>query len=283
MATASYANVIKTAGIPTAFTGEAFTLVNGTTYQINDATKRIWDRSIVPTIKDGGVVIPAANIKSYDYLFGMVTLASAPSGAVTADGNYLPMSAKTSFRSYRLTCGGEVGDNTTFDNNGGFVRRQHSLHDVTAELGGFQDPWFFAYTDCAKNTAGEIDATTDPVTFNMEAGHGLTSGAYIRIEDEILLITNVNINAITAARAQWGSVIASHALGKDVFTANISHYSRNAFLVEFRPGGSAAVLFRGWFVVENQEHSGALADLEQNTVSILLDGAPGAAFGRGAA
>ncbi len=281
MATASYSNVIKTAGISTAFTDEAMTLVSGTTYQINDTTKRVWDRSVTPTFKDGINPIPASGISSIDYLFGKVTLVSTPTGAVTCSGNYLPMSEKTGFNTYTLRCSSNVGDSTTFDNNSGWTRRKQLLHDVALTLGGFKDPWFFGFVDCGKNTASLINATDDPVTFTMETGHGLTANSWIRIHDEVLRITTVATDTITATRAAWDTNKAEHAIGSDVFNMTASHYSRNAFMAEVRPGGGTTNIFRGWFRVDSQEWSGPVGDFEKNSVPLALDGEVGAAFGRG--
>jgi hypothetical protein len=294
MAQASYLNVIKTAGTSTALTNEATSKVTANkVYQITDATKRVLDRGATPVIEvdaDGAgagawaVADPATYV--IDYLFGKVTfLADQGADAVVrfASGNYLPMVERTGFNSYRLTLGGEVLDGTTFENNDGERRRQLGLHDVTAELSGFQDPWFFGWTDCGKNTAGAINATDSPVTFNMEAAHGLAVGNTIRIEDEVLIVTAVNVNAITASRAQWSTNAAAHALGKDVLLLNSDILTRNPFLVEFRPGGYITDVYRGWFKRESKEDSGDVGALEQNSVSLVLDGDAAASFGRGAA
>jgi hypothetical protein len=294
MAQASYLNVIKTAGTSTALTNEPTTkLTANTVYQITDAAKRVLDRAVAPVIEvdadgvgAGGYAVAAAGTYTIDYLFGKITFAADQGvDAVVrlASGSYLPMVERTGFNSYRLTLGGEVLDGSTFENNDGEKRRQYGLHDVTAELSGFQNPWFYGWTDAGKNTASAINATDSPVTFNMEAAHGLAVGNTIRIEDEVLLVTAVNVNAITATRAQWSTNAAAHSSGKDVFALNADILTRNPFLVEFRPGGYTTDVYRGWFVRESKEDSGDVGALEQNSVNLVLDGDAAASFGRGAA
>jgi hypothetical protein len=294
MARASYLNVIKTAGTSTALANEAMSKVTANTvYQITDATKRVLDRSVVPVVEvdadgagAGDWAVADAATYTVDYLFGKVTfLADQGADALVrlASGSYLPMVERTGFNSYQLTLGGDVQDKSTFENNDGEKRRGYGLHDVTAQLSGFQDPWFFGWTDVGKNTAGAINATDSPVTFNMEAAHGLAVGNTIRIEDEVLFVTAVNVNAITATRAKWDTNAAAHIIGKDVFILNTDILSRSPFMVEFRPGGYTTDVYRGWFVTESKEDSGEVSAQEQNSISLSLDGDAVVSFGRGAA
>lgn len=93
MATAAYNTTVETHGASTAFTGEACSLVSGKTYQIDNTAKRVWVPSVTPTVKDNGVTVAAANIESYDKLFGKVTFVNSytVTGPVTVDGNYYPL------------------------------------------------------------------------------------------------------------------------------------------------------------------------------------------------
>lgn len=87
-AVAGWNTTIKVGGTPTAVTGEACTNTTGNTYQINTAAKRVWDYSVAVVAYDGGV---PATVSSVDYLFGKVTLAAPPGGAVTVDVTYIPL------------------------------------------------------------------------------------------------------------------------------------------------------------------------------------------------
>lgn len=64
---------------------------------------------------------------------------------------------------------------------------------------------------------------------------------------------------------------------------NITHFSREPFLVEIRPGGSSDDVVRAWCIVQTKDHSGAIRDLEQNSVSLAIDGDSKASFGQGTA
>lgn len=279
MAVAAYNNVIKTPGISTVFsTSEAFSNTTGNTYQIDDATKRVWDRTVVPTIYAGTSAVTPSSV---DYLFGKVTLSAATTEAVTASGNYLPMTEKTGFNSYTLSLGGETQDRTTFENNDGYRRRQLTLHDISLSLQGFQNPWFFNYTDVGKNTATALDTAAS--TFRMEASHGITVGKHVRVDDEVMYVTAVSTNDLTVTRGSWGTNIAAHTSDADVFTMDVEPMSTSPIMVEIRPGGSTTFLGRGWFVVENQELSGEIASLENQSVSLQGDSNGKATFGFGGA
>ncbi len=64
---------------------------------------------------------------------------------------------------------------------------------------------------------GSLNNVTDPVTFNVTAGGGALFPAafpfYVTVENEILKVTNRVVDALTAARAQEGTVNAVHSNG----------------------------------------------------------------------
>ncbi|MDD5229916.1 MAG: hypothetical protein PHC43_01150 [Candidatus Marinimicrobia bacterium] len=282
MATAAFNAVIKTPGISTTFsTSETFSNVSGTIYQIDDTDKRVWDRDIAPTVYlDGIVSTPSA----VDYLFGKVTVSTA--GTVTVSGNYLPMSEKTSFNSYTLSLSGDVLDKTTFDNNGaGYKRRQQGLLDASLTLAGFQNPWFYDFTDTTADLEVAIAITGDASTLTITAGSGSTVGDLIRIDDEIFRVSSITAastsqDTVIATRAQWGSAEAAHSTGIAVFLMNYSIFTRNAVLVEIQPAGSSDDIWRIWTKAESMEDSGTIGDLVQNSISLQLDESQGAAIGR---
>ena len=94
MATAGNSAKLYRSGTSTSMTAEATTLVTGKTYRMTNAAKRMLDPSVAVTVDDGGVPIASANIESIDYLHGIIVLDSGytPSGAITVDANYLPLS-----------------------------------------------------------------------------------------------------------------------------------------------------------------------------------------------
>lgn len=131
-ATAGYKAAVKVSGTSTAFTSEAASLVAGTTstYQINDATKRVWDRTVTPTVNDGATQVTPTSI---DYLRGRVTLASAAAGAVTITGNYLPMTTVAEATEYSTTWERQILDSTALGGDG-WRTRALGLYDGSASL-----------------------------------------------------------------------------------------------------------------------------------------------------
>jgi hypothetical protein len=278
LAQAAYNGAIKTPGISTTFsTSETFTQLaspSSLTYQIADFTKALFDRDVTPTVYLDGAMSSPTNI---NYLFGKITVPS--SGAVTASGNYLPVTEKAGFNEYTLSLSGDPQDRTTFDNNAGYRRKQVCLLDGSMTLGGFTNPWFYGFTDTTADLTQALTATSTPVTFTISKGSGLVAGNVgknIRIDDEIFLITALTTTStaqdtVSASRGEWGTTLAAHSTDAAVFEMNGSIFSRNAFLVEIQPSGSTNDVWRMWAKVESLEESGAVADLRQNSVSLQLD------------
>lgn len=135
------ANFLKT-GTSTATTGEAMELVSGKTYKITAATKNVWDRTATITIYDNAVAVDAANIASIDHLFGRVTFEAAytPTGPITADINYLPLTPVGTAREFSLTMNAESVDTTDFATaqaNGGYNTFVAGLKTVSLDASGF--------------------------------------------------------------------------------------------------------------------------------------------------
>ena len=272
MAQAAYNAAIKTPGISTVFTtAETFTNLSGVIYQITDFTKTAWDRDVTPIIYLDGVVSTPTNI---NYLFGKVTVSTA--GTVTASGNYLPVSEKTGFNNYTISMTGEVLDKTTFDNNAGFMRRQIGLLDASLTISGFTNPWFYSFTDTGSDLTSAIAISGSPATFTITKNSSVATGEKVRIDDEIFLVTSMTTTStaqdtVIATRGQWETTLAAHSTDTSVFEMNGSFFTRDAFLVEIAPSGSSNDVWRAWTKVESLEHSGAIADLIQNSISLQLD------------
>lgn len=135
------AELRKTAAAGTAMTGEAMSLVSGKTYQIDDATKEIWDRSATFVVYDD-VTDVTDQVETFDYLFGKVTFLSSytVSGSITVDGEYFTSTALGKANSYSLTQTAEAvetSDYATVQANGGFRTYQSGLRNVSLELGSF--------------------------------------------------------------------------------------------------------------------------------------------------
>lgn len=134
-----YQATIKKIGSPTVAAGEAFTLVSGKTYQINNVAKRVWDRTYASfKVKDNGVD-HTVDVVSVDYLFGKVTFASTYTviGPVTADVTYFPMTAIAAFTGFTLTQTVEPIKDTdipTLQANGGYDTHSPGLKTVSLDL-----------------------------------------------------------------------------------------------------------------------------------------------------
>lgn len=140
---AGYVADIKRAGTPTVVTGEAFTLVSGKTYQINNTAKRVWDRTATITVSDG-VTDVTDEVETYDYLFGKVTFLSSYTilSSITADLTYLPLAAFGKGQSFTLTQTADALDQTTYINaqaNGGYMVNAPGLRTVTLDIDGIYD------------------------------------------------------------------------------------------------------------------------------------------------
>lgn len=126
---------VKISGTPVVMTGEATTLVSGTTYRITNTAKRIIDPATAVVVKDGGTPVTPTAI---DYLFGTVTLGSAPGGAVTVDGAYVPTAALAEAKSVEMAASLAVLDKSAF---GAQARsKMTGLLDFTASIGRLAVP-----------------------------------------------------------------------------------------------------------------------------------------------
>jgi hypothetical protein len=67
--------------------------------------------------------------------------------------------------------------------------------------------------DSANADTGEFNNTTDPLTLNVTAGHGVyfRAGDIVRVESELMRVTTVSTDDITFARGYGGSTNAAHA------------------------------------------------------------------------
>lgn len=138
---AGYLAEIYKTGTPTAMSDEAMELVAGKTYQVTASAKRCFDRNAALAFEDGGTPITSGNIESIDYLFGQVTFASGytPTGAITVDGNYLPMANIGTAKEFTLTQTAQTIDETDFataQGNSGHRVFGYGLKTVALELKG---------------------------------------------------------------------------------------------------------------------------------------------------
>ena len=141
MGQAAYNTTIKISGSAVGFTGEATTDLGSNSFQITDDTKQIFDRTVTPTVYDGGVPVATTDYK-IDFLFGIIDFNVAPAGAVTIDGSYLPVSHIGGASSYTLNFNADVQDCSNFadaSQNGGYRSKTITLIDASVDLTRFDD------------------------------------------------------------------------------------------------------------------------------------------------
>ena len=139
MATAGNSAKLYRSGTSTSMTAEATTLVTGKTYRITNAAKRMLDPSVAVTVDDGGVPIASANIQSIDYLHGIIVLDSGytPSGAVTVDANYLPLSQIADVYTTSITTTVTMLDDTVYEDTA--VSRKAGLKDISGSFSAYDE------------------------------------------------------------------------------------------------------------------------------------------------
>lgn len=136
---AGYVAKILRSGTPTVLTDEATSNLSGNVYQITDTTKRILDRLTPVVVKDGSTVLVEGDDYTVNYLFGIVTLDSAPAGAVTIGGKYLPMTQVAKANGFTLTQTANANNNSVYESaqaNGGYNTYEYGLRTVSLSLKG---------------------------------------------------------------------------------------------------------------------------------------------------
>ncbi len=141
---AGYLATVKRSGTPTVFSSETMSTDGSTVanrFQIADATKEIWDRSVVPTMREAGssvsagTTISSTNISRIDYLFGRVTFGTTLAPVVRVAGTFMPVAKIIGAKEYTLAQVGDALDNTEFDSTSlGIRTRQIGLLDVNITI-----------------------------------------------------------------------------------------------------------------------------------------------------
>jgi hypothetical protein len=197
---AGYLADIERPGTPTSMTDEATSLVSGKTYQIDDATRRVLDRSAAVTVEDNSTPVAASNIESIDYLFGRVTFVGGYTvvGSVTISGDYLPRTVMARANTYTLTMTAEAIDETDFQTAQGNSGRRvftPGLRTMSLELGGIFDANENAKSDLAARN--ELIVSIDPVGDGSSIARGFfkivntgQAGAVGALEEETI---NLNL------------------------------------------------------------------------------------------
>lgn len=106
MARSSHNTVIGVTGTATSFTGAATTELaplDGTVFQVTDATKRVLSPDHAVSVLEDGATLAGAAF-SVDYLFGIVTLTTPAAGVITVTARYMPLLTVAEARSVEVQC-----------------------------------------------------------------------------------------------------------------------------------------------------------------------------------
>lgn len=133
MATSARTSTIKVSygGTRTLTTDAACSLVSGTTYQVSNAAQRVLSPDDAVTVKVGGVTQSATSY-TVDYLFGAVTFASAPGGAVTITATYFPLLAAVEIKSYKFTATAALANGNVFGD--ATIKQIPGLRDLSGTI-----------------------------------------------------------------------------------------------------------------------------------------------------
>lgn len=132
--------MVRIPGAPAALSGEACAnLGDNRAYRVTNAARRVLAPNAAITVRVGGT--PTGESFTLNRLTGTVTFATANAGrgAVTLDGQFLPLSTALGLRSYNWSLNATLADDTDWDTataDNGFQRRIQTMLDVTGSIGG---------------------------------------------------------------------------------------------------------------------------------------------------
>ncbi len=286
-----YLAEIKKVGAPVTFTAETMTLVSGKTYQIDDASLAIWDRSEASMdILDTAASVAAADILNIDYLFGKVTFVASytPSGAITATGKNFPTAAIGKANSYSMAMTAEAIDETDFttaQGNSGTKIFKPGLRSVAIELGGIFDSAENAKDDL-KNRL-EVIIEVDPAGDGSSIARGFfklattaQSGAVGALEEETLnfalTVPDETTNPVVEFPFSWQHTATTlNQAIQDCLDSWIGEL--NTYDVQYLPTGAIGASpldgIDGNFIVTDISLSGGLNNMNVFTIELMGTGA----------
>lgn len=172
MAVAAHQTTVDTVGASTVFTAEAFSVLSGNTWQIDDTSKRIWDPDTALTFRDSGAVDITSDVVSKDYLLGTVTFGSSHTPG-DGTGAYLPAVTVAEAREFTINLTKDLPDTTVF---GDTVRkRTTALGDANGSIGSLDDTSDALF---GSTSLSDLWENGTPFVLSIRPGGG---GDYIRL------------------------------------------------------------------------------------------------------
>ena len=285
-----YLAEIKKVGTPVSFTAESMTLISGKTYQIDDSTKEIWDRSeVTMDILDTAASVAAADILNIDYLFGRVTFVASytPGGAITATGKSFPVAAIGKANTYSMTMTAESIDETDFviaQANSGTKIFKPGLRSVAVELGGIFDADENAKIDLRART--EVIIEVDPAGDGSSIARGFfklattgQSGSVGALEEETLnfalTVPDETTNPTVEIPFGWQHTATTlNQAIQDCLTSWLTEL--NTYDVQYLPTGAEGASpldgIQGNFIVTDISLSGGLNNMNVFTIELMGTG-----------
>lgn len=160
-----YAAFFRSHGASVSASDKEMTQVPGTLeYYVTDRTMRLWDPDYAVVVKDGGTPITPVQI---DYAGGYVTLAAAPTGAVTASFYYKPIEPLGGGYKWSLDIRSDTQDVTVFSQSlGSPAAWREFLSTLRGWNGNVSAHWFYGM---ATMVHGNITYTAVPPGLNGNA------------------------------------------------------------------------------------------------------------------
>lgn len=138
MPRAGYTCLIRRSGVGSATTSEVMQVESGTLYRITNTARRAIDTEVAWHLKDGAACVPWTNVTGLDLAFGRVTLGAPPTGTLTFNGNFLPMTTSaeviTEAKGFTLTESSDVLDKTVFTSTSRTMKKTYGLQDATVSI-----------------------------------------------------------------------------------------------------------------------------------------------------
>ena len=154
---AGYTCLVRRSGTSTTVSGEACTNTTGNTFRITAAAKRVIDPNMPLNFQDGGATVSFSLISSLDFLNGVVTFATPRGGAITFNGNFLPITTSSEVflesKSYKLGLKKDLLGTDVFSGTTSLIARRRiaGLEDVQLDVESLAQPADLLVLDTAKD------------------------------------------------------------------------------------------------------------------------------------
>ena len=278
---AGYQTCILKQGTSTATTGEDMSQVTGQIYQIDDATKNLFDAAVAYTVFDG-VTDVTDEVVNVNYLFGTITFDSSYTvvGDITIDVNYFPVAVIGRFNSFTLTQSVDAVDDSDFQTlkaNGGFRLNKQGLRTVSLEASGIFDATSDFRQQLVDRDAFVLEIQADSTGLSKARGYfriGTTSqsGAVGDNEEESVTF-NLNVPSSDYSPFEWSHATTSTLSDAILVALNAFNSETNVF-IEYLPngiGGAAGATGQG--VITDISLSSSVDDMPRFTIELTNDGA----------